>query len=356
MSVPYCSHNGYFAEMYNNMHIRTGKKAPPFHKLVTGHIQYLQMMGCKGDAKNVRNLLRETERQADAHYCLPDNIMDFIEDFVSKFEESFMPPGFMEPHHCFTISALREDCKMLILVVPEADGSMLYFPFNIVKPSAVIKKVRWNHDESGVSRDPDSFPLDTIRKGIKMDYANMLAEAKVTPELLAGLTNWSCNTFAFKHAPGSGDLEVREWMIERNAIEEQDIDAVKRAMAVAAGVITQWAWMMARPAQEVQWDHDPDWVAPKVSYTEQRKGKIKEPKPRKLRLYVPKQIRPKVDNPDHVPVPTGAKQYQHTRAGYERTLRNGRKIWIDSYTAGDPSLGSTVGKANTIELVPRRER
>jgi hypothetical protein len=49
-----------------------------------------------------------------------------------------------------------------------------------------------------------------------------------------------------------------------------------------------------------------------------------------------------------VSIPTGVTQRAHTRRGHERHYRNGKVIWIDSYTAGDASKG-TINKDYRVE-------
>jgi len=47
-------------------------------------------------------------------------------------------------------------------------------------------------------------------------------------------------------------------------------------------------------------------------------------------------------------IPTGITQRAHTRRGHERHYKNGKVIWIDSYTAGDASKG-TIDKDYRVE-------
>lgn len=348
MSLPYCSHNGFFSQCYNDIHKRVSKKVLGQNASLAGHLQYLQAVGAKQDAKHLKGLFESMRREAEDHYCLPDNVMQHMTEEDRQSYDGERTYVHL-PARTFTLSHQRRGLCELFLFTPADDGTndLLVFPMNLVQLTHFIDHgllTREQAEEAMALKSPDALTKALGRY--------------LSPLQVATMASWVSNTIAGR-IPQGGWPEVYDWSLELLDIKGRNTHPTQRQAAAERlfEVMACFGALLARPTEYRQFEYDPDYVPKKASYTAKRKNKhlMDEVKPRKIRRYVPKRVYEASDAPLATPGPsTGSKQMEHRRKRHKRTYKNGRTIWIDSYVAGDPALGSRVKVADTIELIPRR--
>lgn len=360
MNIPHCSHDGFFAECYNDMLRRTKKKSKrdPNKLLLTGHVDYLHNIGCKRDAAHVHDLLKQQRRHAMQHVCLPDGVYDTLreEERVEIKDGSLPLEHFRFPYRHMTISHYdpKTHVSHLYHVVPADPASEVVYIF----PMSIVSITRYLNVDQLAQMNmqmPAGATVEHAMRSPSFRAASLpyLGQLAMEPEDLASIYCWSSNTFALELKPASGEFNVREWMVERNKIEPPEQGPYQRAVVAALKDLMSYAALMLRPAEEVHAEIDPNWVPKeRPTYTQKRQGAIETPPPRKLRVYVPKRVVVGIQGSSHA---AHAPQKEHVRSGHWRTYKSGHRVWVDSYVAGDPKRGSTVRElAKTIELVPRR--
>lgn len=324
--IPYCSHNGFFSEMYGNIRHKEKRIKTKDQMLYTGHLNFLRLTGCNKDAYNLNKITEMFRDKAKAHYCLPDNIFDFFEGIK---EMDFDP--FSLPQDMMTISFNTKAQNFLIMIMRERNKTLV-FPMNKRKIISEYRKL------------PEEENRKELIKTIK-------ERSSLENEFASSMVTWVACTFCMEF--GENGLTIREWLPQRMRHEENEIQKNNKTKAITSVLahLGMWSEMFARPPEEVQFDYDPDWVPTKISSKNRKKGKIQEQKPIKVRLYLPKQKRISVDSDESE---ERGSQMQHMRSGHWRHYKNGRKIWIHSYVAGDAEKGTTINTPKTIEVFPRR--
>lgn len=351
MGIPYCSHNGFFTECTNDMHRPMKMKKGFRHDegeraIFAGHLAYLKKLGCKEDATHLKRMLDEAQK-THAHFVLPDNVTSFLD--LKAMGEMDIKMLARWPHEQQTVSWLDQGIRQMVYVTRE--------------------KSRWTQDDDGpvfiaypMSKIDTTYFADTFpgwdlptNPTYQQVMSNKVVQEKLSIDNMAGLLSWTPNTFCARLTEQG--LQVHDWQIESEVFvrSPQNEASRKLAMDQVSRLIATFLYLWHQPATDAQWDYDPDWVSDKATYTDKRKYGFKDSvRPTKVRLYVPRLNRPTVaPDPNHKPDPRGPQQ-QHIRSGHWRHYKNGRRVWINNYVAGDPSVGSLITQPKTIELVPRR--
>lgn len=312
VGIPHTSHRGFFDKAYNSVR-RVGKLSGDYEY---GHLQLLKTMGCHGDAEHVERLTEEFNVPSMVHYCLPDNLSSFVSkqeciDWGDKGEWTRWPS------QKFTVSFRH----------PSGHDLLLFFFVDAV-------------DNLG----PCVMWLQSLNEHCGITKA-LPKEAQAAARKL-----WVAPSFAFKVFPEY--TEARNWMIERRAIDEsfRESQTAHDSVQMAFDAIMYFLTLMNRPDQLHEAYPEPEFTPRKMNKGKKKRGFISDKQPTFFRIYKPhvRTVYPE----GHVPTPSGVKQRQHTRRGHLRRYKDGRTIWIDDYTAGDPELGKLRPK--TVEVMPAR--
>jgi hypothetical protein len=294
-------HRSFLTQLYECINHRHKSGAVSLNPDDYGHLQYLRMAGCKRDARSLRKALRGVMK-AKRHYVVASpGEMDMQGEMDTLFENG-------QPlSHCpnYTISTVlhrvTETKKMY--VVP------------------MLIHVHTDYGQNCINLTSFTKPLN----------------------------RWVCSRdmLTIESVKGRpGDCYRVCLMEERNAIAGEFIDAAQERLNLfSMQSFLELKYLLELPPEwkQAEYYDSNGYVAPEPSQKKQKSERTF------VRLYKPavKTIPPV----DHVPEPTGVKQLEHERIGHWRHYKNGRRIWIKSYKAGNPELGSTINKAKTIEVV-----
>lgn len=308
---PYTSHRGFFADAYNDIR-KSSKRDSMKDALLNGLLHYLKSFGCNNDAREVEGLTESFSNACTRHYCLPDNIAEFLSNDECK---TFAASASLNiwPSALFTLSHRS------------SHGIDLMFMFYTSCCGQHISVLYRANEYSDIANEP--------------------------PETQKAMRRWTAPDFRFDILDGK--VKAQDWMTERT---EKKIDLSSAvcepnlAFAVAVATIGRFLTLMNRPDRERETFDPKDFKPAKKSKSQIKRGEIREQRPTFFRLYKPRTrwVAPE----GHEAKPSGAKLIEHRRSGHFRTYKNGRRIWIPTYTAGDPSVGSNIGKAKTIEVMP----
>lgn len=315
MKHPHTTHRGYFAECYNDIR-KTTKRRTVEDIVLTGHLQYLRTIKCNRDAKHIERLTQLFHDGCEHHYCLPDNVHDFVSE--AECDEHSKNKGLdLWPHDVFTVSHRHPtglDIMMMFLNIEGDDHRVLWLQ-------------RVNSD---------------------MDEAVIQAASELNVQ--AGMQRWVAPSHCMDLS--NGGYAAREWMLERREkdLEFRTSEQANHALVVSFDTTMKFLTLLNRPDQVLEAFEPADFVPAKKNKGQIKRGEVRDKQPTFFRIYKPKTRWTAPEG--HVPSETGVKQLEHTRKAHTRRYKSGLVIEIPAYTAGDPSLGSTVGKPKTIEVMP----
>lgn len=339
MNIPYTSHNGFFSEFYNDIRHKnriTGSRQEKAKKILfTGHLQHLKSIKCFKDAKHLEEITNAFKEKAGAHYCLPDNIFEIIDE-----EEVGGDIEIFAPFEYFTISYVGKSKKMLLFCLRENNYITVY-PCNI---GTLQEGAR------GIIEFQANIGTKELQKLKEVALALPLGNDEKSS--VADFVSWVACSHCVRIFD-DGKIDSHYWLEERRGIDPSHEKQWKKSINEVVAHMCAFFYLFNRPAEEIQYEYeaDPDWKENPITKRDRKKGKLQEQKPTKVRLYLPKRKHVGVNQEESERT---QQQQQHKRSGHYRHYKNGRKIWIDSYIAGNPELGTKVHQPKTIEIVPRR--
>lgn len=343
---PYCSHDGFFSECYDDMY----RKAPKFKdknsaKLMAGHLAHLKMHGETTAARRFSRTLDYARDNASMHYTLPDN----PQKYLTTEEQQWMVSGFIDnrvtsdfllrqlPPVC-TINLIDFDMCLCFVVIRTGSkvsvSAFSRYPQNSLMESRNgnygigLDLDRCKHDEKYFSNHLQEFDVDTLSGGI-----------------------WTSSDFEIDYDGGKLTRYTYDDTVTCDLNEifgDQQFPPVERCLAAFVA-------LMSRPAEEIHVEADPNFVPKPLTKKQRKQGKAEHKRPTKIRLYVPKRkfITDGLPNVGEGSG-NGSRQIEHRRQGHWRTYRSGKRVFVDSYVAGDRNLGSNVDQEKIVEVVPRR--
>ena len=342
---PRCSHDGYFSECFNDMHrhnkIQGNREEQAGSLLFGGHLQYLKATQQFQTWELWRNMLKEF-KSCQSHVCLPDDPTQWFNEDERAMWATPSSEG---------LEAARERLALAVPGIP----SRMTLSCNINGMKILQLWDTWRGypvvitaHRRGALVDMQGVPVNEVKLKTDRFYREQFDPAYM--DALASMC-WCSMTYGLDLKPDKDTHLLQAFPIE----EDADSEAAGEAINTASTLVAAYLFFMSRAAEEVHVSRDPNWKGTKMSKKHRRQGKIPEPQPQKVRLYVPKR---KIINDPMAVLTTnsnaGAKQMEHKREGHWRTYRDGRRIWIDTYTAGDAKLGSKLNTPRVVEIVPRR--
>lgn len=341
-----CSHTGYFSECYNDLYRRT-KNDHPVAILTSGHFQYLTNIQQIPHMRDMSAIMNHVKTRAKVHICLPDNLVNKLgfdsEEMYTKFREYFKGDRATKlPYETFTISSLWEGHKRLIVVTNNGGASTA---------TAFIK--------CSPKHLPDSpLPVFDVEKA-KSDVAYVKKLVKSVEEeefesnpekvfdAISTCTSWSAYSFKLS-------LERRGWGVvpSLNRAYTPSVATLKEVKQIMS-LLGSYVHLASLPSHVVEAYVDPSHNPQPITKKQRRQGIAAEPQATKLNILLPSQVKQSIRNPSGE---TGVHQKEHERSGHWRTYKSGKKIWINTYKAGDKDLGSNVTppKKKVVEVFPRK--
>lgn len=342
---PRCTHNGFYAECVNDMRrenkLRGTREEKADALLFAGHLQYLQAIG-ETQALGIWNATLEDFAKCGSHVCLPDDPTQWL-----NAEELEMW------HERSRLEVVRERIKPVLDNLPKrmtisckVGGTRVLQLWELWEGTPVL--VTAHRRDKVELADGTEVNDNRIKKDVR--YRATFEEERL--EDLASMC-W-CGMTRGLDIDRDGDNHLMKAfpLFEKNKIDEQ---LETEALNTASGVAVCYMLFMSREPEEVHVSRDPNWSPTPLPKKQRKQGKEPEREPQKIRIYVPK--RKIISDPYAVLTENssvGSKQMEHSREGHWRTYKDGRRIWIDTYTAGDPTLGTKLDTPRIVEIVPRR--
>ena len=343
---PRCSHNGFYSDCANDF-VRKNRLSGSKEQMVTdmlfsGHLHYLKMTGEPEACELWERTLRDFEN-CNTHICLPDDPEQWITDEERDF---YIESGDVNKVMPRIKQAIKEIPPRMTLSVKHRSMEIIQFwEWWEGKVMIVTAHRRGQLQTQG----GEQINMERIKKD--QQYRNRFRDDQI--DLLAG-TCWAGASHGIELDPDpkqESDHFMAGFRLLSGRGNDKDYeDSVNRAGMIAFTYLL----FMSRPAEDVHVSRDPNWTPKKLHKKQIRRGVVEQKEPQKIRLYVPK--RRVITDPDAVLTEssTGSKQQEHERQGHWRTYRDGRRIWIETYTAGDNRLGTKL-RPKVIEIVPRRK-